>query len=101
MKTIGVVGGIGPESTVDYYRLILARSRERGVDRGQAILINSIDVARLLALAESDNRAELTDFLLRAVEAMARAGADLGVICRQHAPLGLRRGAVACVDSPG
>jgi aspartate/glutamate racemase len=26
--TIGMGGGIGPESTVDYYRLLLARFRE-------------------------------------------------------------------------
>jgi aspartate racemase len=79
VKTIGVVGGIGPESTVDYYRLILASSRKRGIDRGQAVLINSIDVTRLLDLAGSDNRDELADFLLQAVESLARAGADLAL----------------------
>ena len=79
MKTIGVVGGIGPESTVDYYRLILASSRKRGIDRDQTVLINSIDVTRLLDLAGSDNRGELADFLLQAVESLARAGADLAL----------------------
>ena len=76
MKTVGMVGGIGPESTVDYYRLLLARFREHGTNVPN-ILINSIDVARLLELARSDDPAKLIEYLLQAVEALARAGADL------------------------
>jgi len=29
MKTIGIVGGIGPESTVDYYCAVISAYRER------------------------------------------------------------------------
>ena len=29
MKTLGIVGGIGPESTVEYYRFILEGCRKR------------------------------------------------------------------------
>jgi aspartate/glutamate racemase len=29
MKTIGIVGGIGPESTIEYYRFIIAEYRAR------------------------------------------------------------------------
>lgn len=76
LKTIGMVGGIGPESTVDYYRLLLARFRERGTNVPD-ILINSINVARLLELAGLDDHTELIDYLLQAVHALARAGADL------------------------
>lgn len=79
MKVIGIVGGIGPESTVDYYRLFLARFREQGSPRNPNILINSIDVARLLALAEAGERASLTEYLLGAVQSLARAGADLAL----------------------
>jgi aspartate racemase len=79
VKVIGIVGGIGPESTVDYYRMLLARFRERGSAKTPGILINSIDVIQLLALANSGDRAGLTEYLLRAIEALARAGADLGL----------------------
>jgi aspartate/glutamate racemase len=27
MKTVGIIGGMGPESTVEYYRLIIAAYR--------------------------------------------------------------------------
>lgn len=29
IKTIGIVGGLGPESTIEYYRQIIARYREQ------------------------------------------------------------------------
>ena len=29
MRTIGMIGGLGPESTIDYYRSIIARYRAR------------------------------------------------------------------------
>jgi len=63
MKTVGIIGGVGPESTIEYYRLIIAAYRERKsgtrvppVDspaqdaRGYpSIIINSVDLDRLLA----------------------------------------------------
>lgn len=79
VKVVGIVGGIGPESTVDYYRLLLARFREQGSTNTPSILINSIDIARLLALANSNDRTELTEYLLGAVKALARAGADVAL----------------------
>jgi hypothetical protein len=30
MRTIGMIGGLGPEFTIDYYRFIIARYRARG-----------------------------------------------------------------------
>ena len=48
MKTVGIVGGIGPESTVEYYRSIIAAYRELRPEGGYPpILINSIDLTRI------------------------------------------------------
>lgn len=79
MKIIGIVGGIGPESTVDYYRLLLARVRERGEPTSPNILINSIDLAKLMALASRDDHGELVEYLVEAVERLADGGADLAL----------------------
>lgn len=79
LRTIGIVGGIGPESTIDYYRSILAAARERGIDGAPSILIHSIDVRRLLALAGPGRGAELARYLLDSVEALARGGAELAL----------------------
>jgi Aspartate racemase len=45
MKTVGILGGIGPESTVEYYRRMIAVYRERRRDGSYpSILINSIAI---------------------------------------------------------
>jgi aspartate racemase len=80
MQTAGIVGGIAPESTVDYYRSIVARWRERTADGSYpSILIDSIDLQRLLRLVASDLGA-LTDWLVAELERLARAGASFGAL---------------------
>ncbi len=44
MKTVGMIGGIGPESTIEYYRLLIAAYRMRIPDGSYPpIIVNSID----------------------------------------------------------
>jgi aspartate racemase len=80
MKTIGVVGGIGPESTVDYYRLLLARAPDLGGSRSPQIVINSVDYWAMRRLLDAHDDAGLADMLVRDVEALQRAGAGLAII---------------------
>jgi len=76
MKIAGIVGGIAPESTVDYYRSIIATYRERTADGSYPpILVDSIDLQRMLQLAATDLIA-LAEYLVAEVERLARAGAD-------------------------
>ena len=81
MKTIGIVGGTGPESTIDYYRLIIASYRERVPDGSYpAIIINSIDLKKALDLLAADELAQLARFLVDEVHRLARAGAEVGLL---------------------
>ncbi len=51
MNTVGIIGGIGPESTIAYYRLIISLYRaQSGAEHNPHMLINSIDLKRLLDL---------------------------------------------------
>ncbi len=80
MKTIGIIGGIAPESTVEYYRSIIALYRKRTRDGSYPpILINSIDLKRLLDLIGAQRLADVTAYLLAELTRLARAGADLGL----------------------
>jgi aspartate racemase len=81
MKTLGIIGGIGPESTIVYYRSILATYREQKPDgSAPSILINSIDLTKMLALIGKDQLTEVTDYLVEEVKRLARAGADFGLL---------------------
>jgi len=81
MKIAGMLGGLGPETTVDYYRLILARYRERKPGGGYPqILINSLDVDKGIAMLDAGKLDALTDYLAEGVAALGRAGATFGFL---------------------
>ena len=81
MKKIGIIGGIGPESTLEYYRGIIAAFRNRaGGLHSPEILIYSADLAELLAIMEAANPEALAEWLLFRLAALHRAGADFAVI---------------------
>jgi aspartate racemase len=80
MKRLGVIGGIGPESTVVYYRSLVAAGRERLSGTSPPLLINSIDVQTVLRLAEEDPLPGLRDYLVSEITVLARAGASLALI---------------------
>jgi aspartate racemase len=81
MKTIGIIGGIAPESTIEYYRLIIAGYREKARDGSYpSIIINSIDMKRMLDLIGAGDRAGVTDYLLDEVARLDRAGAGMALL---------------------
>jgi aspartate racemase len=81
MRTLGILGGLGPESTIDYYRTILARYREITQNRGYPhILIDSLDVDKGIAMLDAGRLEELTDYLCLAIDRLVRAGADFACI---------------------
>jgi len=81
MKIIGIVGGLGPESTIDYYRQLIACYREKThSDSYPAVVITSLDVAKGLRLVEAQAYSELADYLANEVQRLAKAGADFGLI---------------------
>ena len=80
VRTIGIIGGIGPESTIDYYRLLIDGYRSRVTDGSYpSIVINSIDVAKLLGFAAND-LPSLISYLTAEVQRLANAGADFAAM---------------------
>lgn len=75
MKRVGLVGGLGPESTIDYYRRILALAEREGLGEQPPIVIDSLDVGTGLRLAGSDHAA-LTTYLSESVRRLAGASVD-------------------------
>jgi aspartate racemase len=81
MKTVGIIGGIAPESTVEYYRLIIASYREQVQDGSYPpIIINSIDLKRMLSLVEANELVRVTEYLVGEVQKLERAGASFGLM---------------------
>ena len=81
MKTLGIMGGLGPESTIDYYGKIIALYRERTGDGSYPqFIINSINMKKGLDFMEANNLAGMANYLLEEIGKLARAGATFGLI---------------------
>ena len=81
LKTLGIIGGLGPESTVDYYQTIIALYRERtGDDSYPQFFINSMDLYRVREPVMANDLPRLADNLVAEIEKLARAGADFGLV---------------------
>jgi aspartate racemase len=81
MKPIGLIGGIGPESTIDYYRAMIAAYRERQPDGSYPpIVISSVDVSSMLGALMRNQLAEVADLLVVEVERLEAAGAGCAAI---------------------
>jgi len=75
MTTVGLVGGLGPESTIDYYRRILDGWARHDPASSPSIVIDSLDSTLALRLAGRD-RGEFAAYLLASIRRLTGAGVD-------------------------
>lgn len=81
MKKLGLVGGMGPESTIPYYRGIVYGVRERMGERVMPLLsMESVNVFDIQTFCNEEQYEALTEYLLAAVRNLAAAGADFAAL---------------------
>lgn len=83
MKKIGIIGGLGPEATGDYYRELI--SKFRTVNRENEltypeIIIYSVNMAKFLGNLKKKKFREAADYIVTCIEKLASAGADFAAI---------------------
>ena len=81
MKIIGMIGGIGPESTIDYYKRLLDGAQKRNPGGpAPSIIINSIDLQKGLDLLGANKLDELTEYIVPEVIRLKNTGAEFGFL---------------------
>lgn len=81
MRKLGILGGMGPESTLMYYREIAMRYRERtGVDEFPRLSIEALDMYRAVGLCKTGRFDELVEYLVSGLRNLEAAGADFAVL---------------------
>src|SRR5207302_10829467 len=81
VKILGMIGGTGPESTVEYYRRLIAAYHARVSESGAPpIIINSVDNKNLVKWFTTGDLAAVINFLAAEIERLVHAGADFGLI---------------------
>ena len=82
MRTIGVLGGMSWESSLEWYRLANERVRDAlGGHHSARILLDSLDFAEIAALQASGDWDSAGELLAKRALGLERAGADLIVLC--------------------
>jgi aspartate racemase len=81
MKKIGIIGGLGPEATIDYYKEIInAFKNEDGDLNYPEIIIYSVNMSEFLSLMKEKKYDQATTLLLEKIEGLKRAGAEFVVL---------------------
>ncbi len=76
-----MIGGTGPESTIEYYRRLIAGYRARNAEgRPPSMVINSVDNKKLIDWFTANELPPVVDYLSDEIERLARAGADFALI---------------------
>jgi aspartate racemase len=81
MKPIGIIGGLGPESTVDYYKEIIAAFNAKYDEMAYPeVIIYSVNIDEFMKFVETKNWPGLSEWLLEKISSIHRAGAQFAVI---------------------
>jgi len=82
MKIVGLIGGMSWESSLEYYRLVNERVKEKlgGFHSAECVLY-SVDFADIEKMQDRGEWDEAADRLARAALALERAGADFALLC--------------------
>jgi aspartate racemase len=81
MKIAGLIGGIAPESTIDYYRSIVQAYRARRNDGSYpALIINSIEMTKMVGMIAAGELSGTADYLAAEIDRVVSAGADFALL---------------------
>ncbi len=82
MKTIGLIGGMSWESSIQYYRIINETTKARlgGLHSAKSVMV-SVDFAEIEALQHEGRWEEAGELMAEAAQSLERAGADCVVLC--------------------
>ena len=82
MKKIGLIGGITPESTILYYRILNElNSKKNGLPHSAEVVINSFDFGQISQLQKENRWDLLNDIMAKSALDIERAGATCIIIC--------------------
>jgi len=82
MKTIGLIGGMSWESTLEYYRIINETVKEKlGKNHSAKCLLYSVDFAEVGKLQHEGKWNELAQLMVNAAQRLEKGDADFIIIC--------------------
>ena len=81
MKKLGLIGGTGPESTIEYYReIVYGVQKKTGEAFFPNLTIESLSVFDVLRFCDHQDYRGLTEYLLRGIQCLSDSGAEYAAL---------------------
>ena len=82
MIKVGLIGGIGPESTIKYYQLVIKKFREvtDSVEYPELCIV-SVDMDRMLNYISENDKKGFIDFMRKRIDILIKSGVSKVFIC--------------------
>lgn len=82
MKTIGLIGGMSWESSIEYYRIINEATKAKlgGLHSAKSVMY-SVDFAEIEALQHQGRWSDAAKIMVSAAQSLEQAGADFIILC--------------------
>ena len=81
MKKLGLVGGMGPESTIPYYHdIVYSVQKKLGKSQFPEISIESVDLFKVTGYCASKEYDKLVDYLFKAIDNLTKSGCDFAAL---------------------
>ncbi|HYQ57711.1 MAG TPA: amino acid racemase [Draconibacterium sp.] len=83
MKKIGIIGGLGPEATIDYYKAIINffnLKNETGDNVYPEVVIYSVDMWKFVGYLNNNQKEEAVDYIVERLKSLEKAGVDFAIL---------------------
>jgi aspartate racemase len=80
MKRIGIIGGLGPEATVDYYKELINAFKSAGDLNYPEIIIYSVNMSEFISLMKQAEYQKASALMVEKLDALKLAGAEFAAI---------------------
>jgi len=81
MRRIGIIGGLGPEATIDYYKEIINSFKDKSDNFNYPeIIIFSVNMSEFLVFMDAKKYDDAITYLLNKINALKCAGAEFAAI---------------------
>ena len=81
MKKLGLIGGMGPESTIPYYHdIVYGVQKKLGKSEFPELTIENVDLFKVVGYCGTKEYNKLVDYLIKAIDNLAKAGCDFAAL---------------------
>ncbi|WP_319501785.1 amino acid racemase [uncultured Draconibacterium sp.] len=83
MKKIGIIGGLGPEATIDYYKEIINYfnlKNDTGKKVYPEVVIYSVDMWKFVGYLGDNENEKAVNYIVERIKSLEKAGVDFAVL---------------------